>query len=62
MPLSAGGLWLAEIIIPPMASVLFVTAATQGVGHKPKCQTSKPAAVKPEAIAIASISLELRES
>ena len=63
MPLSSGGLWLAEIMTPPNISGEFaVRYATAGVGQSPICQTSQPAAVKPAEIADDSISPDDRES
>ncbi len=48
MPLSAKGLWEAEIITPRSARSDRVSMATAGVGIGPNWNTSMPTAVNPE--------------
>ncbi|PAV68980.1 hypothetical protein WR25_01194 [Diploscapter pachys] len=55
MPLSAKGLWLAEIITPMSARIVWVSIATAGVGSGPTMMTSMPALVKPATSADSSI-------
>ena len=47
MPLSAKGLWLAEIITPRSARMERVSMATAGVGMGPSSTTSMPTLQKP---------------
>ena len=62
MPLSAGGLWLAETIRPPAAPNFRINSGTAGVGHKPRFHTSRPAAVRPAVRAEATMLPLMRES
>ncbi len=55
MPLSAKGLWLAEIITPMSARIEWVSIATAGVGSGPNITTSMPTLVKPATSADSSI-------
>ena len=48
MPLSAKGLWEAEIMTPRSALSERVSMATAGVGIGPSRNTSMPTAVKPD--------------
>ena len=52
MPLSANGLWLAEIITPRSARIDLVSIATAGVGIGPTKTTSMPTEVKPAVSAL----------
>ena len=62
MPLSSGGLWLADTIRPPAAPRRRMAPGIAGVGHRPKVHTSLPAAVSPAVSAATSIGPLLRES
>ena len=55
MPLSAKGLWLAEIITPISARIEVVSIATAGVGIGPTMTTSIPTLVNPATSADSSI-------
>jgi hypothetical protein len=55
MPLSAKGLWEAEIMTPRSARSERVSMATAGVGIGPRRNTSIPTAVKPDMRAASSI-------
>ena len=52
MPLSAKGLWLAEIMTPRSARIERVSMATAGVGIGPTSTTSMPTEVKPAVSAL----------
>ena len=62
MPLSWGGLWLADTIRPPAAPQRRIVPGTAGVGQRPSCQTWRPAAVRPAVRAATSIGPLVRES
>jgi len=52
IPLSAKGLWLAEIITPRSARISRVSRAMAGVGRGPVMITSIPTLVKPATSAL----------
>ena len=62
MPLSWGGLWLAETISPPAAPRRRIAPGIAGVGQTPRVHTSRPAAVRPAVSAATSIGPLQRES
>ena len=55
MPLSAAGLWLAEIMIPTSARIERVRKPTAGVGTGPSSSTFMPVLVSPAVSAFSSI-------